>query len=245
MPADQLTPAEREKLFQRITHLSNRTIDRGCTEAEAVAAAEMLGRLLTQYGLSMSDVEIKDSRCETLTFDSGKKMRDNSAFCLHAVAKYTNTKTWIVTGGRDTYKAKFFGLPADVQVASYLYQVIRTAMIAEKDRFNLAGQRSGNPHGRTAAHTFELGFINRVSQRLEEMAQAKAYEGRSTGRDLVVLTNQVVEQQYAELGLKFSGEATTTSRGGRNAYEAGKAAGDRLGLNPAVTGGHGGKLLGR
>jgi hypothetical protein len=226
-----MTATERAKLLERIRHLSARTTDRGCTEAEALQAAEMMGRLLTQHGLSMTDLEIEDTRCERATVDTGRKAADETRFYCSALAEYTNTKVWLESGA--TKKVVFFGLPADVQVAAYLYQVIRTAFIAEKDRFNLAGQRSGQAHGAAAAHDFKVGFCVRVASRLREMAKAKRAEGQSTGRDLVLVTNAVVERQFNQLAMKMGKSGGTTVRKNDH-YAQGKAAGDRVGLNPAV-----------
>jgi hypothetical protein len=47
----------------RIKALTDKTIANGCTEAEAMAAAEMVGRLLERYALSMDAIEIRTARC--------------------------------------------------------------------------------------------------------------------------------------------------------------------------------------
>ncbi len=46
-----------------IAALSARTIERGGTEAEAMAAAAMVGRLLGRYALTMEEVDIRHQRC--------------------------------------------------------------------------------------------------------------------------------------------------------------------------------------
>src|SRR5690348_11592065 len=47
-------PAE---LATRIQALQERTVKRGCTEAEAVAAAQLLKQLLDKYGVTLADLE--------------------------------------------------------------------------------------------------------------------------------------------------------------------------------------------
>ena len=44
-------------LLARIEALRSRTTDRGCTEAEAMAAAAKVAALLDRHGLSMAEVE--------------------------------------------------------------------------------------------------------------------------------------------------------------------------------------------
>jgi hypothetical protein len=46
---------ELSRVKARIKALTEKTIANGCTEAEAMAAAEMVGRLLERYALSMGD----------------------------------------------------------------------------------------------------------------------------------------------------------------------------------------------
>jgi hypothetical protein len=61
---------ELEKVKARIRALAARTVDRGCTEAEAIAAAQKVGELLEVYGLSMSEVELRQEACvqKTMVF---------------------------------------------------------------------------------------------------------------------------------------------------------------------------------
>jgi hypothetical protein len=41
----------------RIKALADKTVANGCTEAEAMSAAEMVGRLLERYALNMDEIE--------------------------------------------------------------------------------------------------------------------------------------------------------------------------------------------
>ena len=47
----------------RIKALAEKTVSNGCTEAEAMAAAEMVGRLLERYALSMEEIDVREERC--------------------------------------------------------------------------------------------------------------------------------------------------------------------------------------
>ena len=48
-----------DKLRARIQTLRAKTIDNGCTEGEALAAAAKVSELLDRYELSLTDVEIR------------------------------------------------------------------------------------------------------------------------------------------------------------------------------------------
>jgi len=58
---DQQT--ELSKVKARIRALAAKTVERGCSEAEAMAAAAKVGELLDVYGLSMSEVELREEAC--------------------------------------------------------------------------------------------------------------------------------------------------------------------------------------
>jgi hypothetical protein len=50
---------ELARVKARIKALTDRTVGNGCTEAEAMSAAEMVGRLLERYALSMDNPAVK------------------------------------------------------------------------------------------------------------------------------------------------------------------------------------------
>jgi hypothetical protein len=54
---------ELARVKARIKALAEKTVANGCTEAEALSAAEMVGRLLEQYALSMDEIDVRTSRC--------------------------------------------------------------------------------------------------------------------------------------------------------------------------------------
>ena len=49
---------ERQAILERMRAIQARTVENGCTEAEAMAAAELLAKLSTKYNLTMTAVEI-------------------------------------------------------------------------------------------------------------------------------------------------------------------------------------------
>ena len=53
-PTNELT-----RVKARIKALTEKTVSNGCTEAEAMAAAEMVGRLLERYALSMEEIDVR------------------------------------------------------------------------------------------------------------------------------------------------------------------------------------------
>jgi len=52
-----------QKVIGLIRELSNKTIDRGCTEAEAFSAMKKIDELLTVYNLSLDKVFLDSVEC--------------------------------------------------------------------------------------------------------------------------------------------------------------------------------------
>ena len=51
--------ADIDRLVQRIQALRAKTVEQGCTEQEALAAAAKVAELLDRYGLSLSEVSLR------------------------------------------------------------------------------------------------------------------------------------------------------------------------------------------
>jgi Protein of unknown function (DUF2786) len=54
---------ELSRVKARIKALAEKTVSNGCTEAEATAAADVVGRLLERYALSIEEIDVREERC--------------------------------------------------------------------------------------------------------------------------------------------------------------------------------------
>ena len=50
---------KRSSILVKIKSLLTKTTENGCTEAEALSAAEMVGKLMNDYDLTMNDLEFQ------------------------------------------------------------------------------------------------------------------------------------------------------------------------------------------
>ena len=166
---------ELAKVKARIRALAARTVERGCSEAEAMAAAAKVGELLEVYGLSMSEVELREEACiqRVMVFDDPRRQAMNWLF--PALLRFTECRGWTV--GRADYV--MFGLEPDVQMAEYLMHVIANALAFEEGRFRAGpdygarmgagGRKPPSARAQAALRSFRIGFADRVSSRLEEL----------------------------------------------------------------------------
>jgi len=241
---------ELAKVKARIRALAARTVERGCSEAEAMAAAAKVGELLEVYGLSMSEVELREEACiqRVLVFDDPRRQAMGRLF--PALLRFTECRGWTV--GRADYV--IFGLEPDVQMAEYLMQVIAGALAFEEARYRgggdyaarvaRGGRKPASAKAQAALRSFRIGFADRVAARLEELgshrrateaaAVAEAVRQRTGGTALVLLKERKIEQEFRGLGVRLRTVTRSAAIRDRGAYGQGREAGGRVGLDRPV-----------
>ena len=230
--------ADLDKVLARIQALRAKTVDRGCTEQEAIAAAGKVAELLDRYGLSLSEVELKEQSCEGFGVGTGRRRFGPIDSCIPAVGEFFDCRVWSERTADGEIRYVFFGLPADVAGARYLYELVEQAFATETELFKRSQlytqHRSGDR--RSATQSFQTGLAHGIARKLDELRrQREETMQAANGRDLVPVKEAVVEAELAKLGLRFH------TRGGgkgryvlRDAYEAGHEAGERFEYRPGI-----------
>ena len=60
-------------------------MEQGCTEQEALAAAEKVAELLDRYGLSLSELDFKEQACEGASIETERRRAGPVDDCVPAV----------------------------------------------------------------------------------------------------------------------------------------------------------------
>ena len=228
--------AELDKLKTRIQALRAKTIDNGCTEDEALSAAAKVAELLDRYDLSLTDVEMRETPCERLEYETRRKKRIPIDGCLGAVAHFCDCRVWREKNQTGETRYVFFGLRSDIAVALYLTELIDTAVRCELGRYKNSRdyERFRHKERHIANASFALGMVASIADKLTAMKAGRDEANSSTGRDLVVLKTAIVDAELEKLDLNLR-----RARGGRrmvsaSAYEAGSSAGASLAINPGI-----------
>ena len=234
---------ELSRVKARIKALAEKTVSNGCTEAEAMAAAEMVGRLLERYALSMEEIDVREERCVQIEVPIGGKQRRPIDGCVTAIARFCDCKVWIA---RDAIMPSyvFFGFDADTALAGYLFNVIDRAMATALVAFRVTHPGLIGVGLRRASRSFQQGMAARVADRLAEMHRerdANIAAQRSTGTALILVKHQVVEDAFRETEIRLVAAAGLSRARLNGAFRHGLAAGDRVNLNRPV--GHAGRPL--
>ncbi len=237
----------------RIKALTDKTVANGCTEAEAMAAAEMVGRLLERYALSMDEIEMREARCVQVEIPLGGTRRRPIDGCVPAIARLCDCKVWLARGPKpgaapDTPaipRYVFFGFETDAALAAYLYAVVARAMANEVLAFRQSKPLLRGVQLRRASDSFLHGVAARVAARLEAMhAEREAHVGaqRATGTALILAKHRVVDEAFAETEVRLVASSAIGRRRIAGAFREGWAAGARVNLNRPVGGAQRGLL---
>lgn len=229
-----------DRLVQRIRGLRAKTVEQGCTEQEALAAAEKVAELLDRYGLTLNELELRRQSCEGVGIETGRKRRGPIDDCMTVIARFFDCRVWADTSIGGTLRYVFFGLPADVQAAVYLHDVIVLAFETETRSFQgsaIYGD-TPSPHRRTATNSFQIGLARGISGKLQGLRAARDASRRNgSGRDLVPIKESIIDNELEKLGLRFRQKSATGRRSVlTDAFAAGKDAGERFAYRPGISG---------
>ena len=137
----------------------------------------------------------------------------------------------------------FFGLPADVEAAHYLTELIDNAVRSELGCYkNSAGYLRLRHQDRYVVNSsFMLGMVASIGNKLSAMKCERDAVKKGDGRDLVVLKASVVDAELAKLDLNLRTVSVPgiTRMISPTAYEAGEAVGASLPMDPGSRGPHG------
>ena len=239
--------SELAKVKARIRALAARTVDRGCSEAEAMAAAAKVGELLAVYGLTMSEVELREEACVQRRIQVLGPGRQAMRWLYPALLRLCECRGW--TDGKQDFV--LFGLEPDVQMAEYLLAVIGRALETEETRYRASPDYAARTQpAQSVLRSFRYGFADRLGKRLDAMAQERerseaSQQATSTGTALVLVKQQIIGEKFRELGVRLRNVYATATVRDRGAYGHGAAAGGRVGLNRPVAGGAPGGALPR
>ncbi len=238
-PGGHKADAELDKLIGRIQALRAKTVEQGCTEQEALAAAEKVAELLDRYGLSLSEFDLRQQSCEGLAVETDRKRAGPLDDCVPAAAAFFDCRVWGEKASGGTLRYVFFGLPADVAASRYLYDLIDQAFAVETASFRIGATYAELPSRfrRTATNSFQIGLGRGITAKLHALRDARETTLRqSSGRDLVVVKAGIVDEELSSLGLNL--RARSRSGGRRvlkDAFDQGHIAGLGFTYTPGLT----------
>jgi len=222
---------ELDKVLSRIQALRGKTVERGCTEAEALLAASKVAELLDQYGLTLSTIDMKSQSCAGEGIETNRRRRSPLDECAGAIAGFCDCRTWYEMTPQGHIRHIFFGLPADVAGARYLYEKIAEAFETETGAFKRSELYDSHPSAqrRSATTSFQAGLGHGICAKLNRLKAERNAAFRASGsRDLVPVKRDVIEDELAALGMRLKVLQTGRKNFLANAYKTGRVTGENL-----------------
>lgn len=156
-------------LKAKIAALRAKTTAAGCTEAEAMAAAELAARLMAEHHLSAEEIEMTEAATREATVRATWR-----ADLVATISTVTNCAA-ILTGG--TWL--FIGRGPGPEIAVYLKVITFRAVERELTQFKASAfyrRRRSVATRRQAAADFVAGMVARLRRRLRELFAATVAE---------------------------------------------------------------------
>ena len=195
--------SELDKILDRVRKLLS-LAGNNPNQHEAASAAEMAKRILNEYNLSLSDIELQEILSKEVTFH---ELRISSWKQILAVkiaeifdCRVYGTSDLVNHGGK--YKIVFVGNKSDVQVAYYVYEYLYRVI------FNLIETKMKNNdsefHGNTVRHNYAAGIMSVITDRLTEFygkvkaeSDVKVNNYGKTGKEVLVIKNDAISKYVA------------------------------------------------
>ncbi|MGU9981495.1 DUF2786 domain-containing protein [Phreatobacter sp. HK31-P] len=219
---------DRKKLLARIKAILLKTVENGCTEAEAMAAMQKAGELMDLYNVSDGDLAFNGE--SVVTEKRKRDAMDIATALAMGVASFTETTAWRSLDGHINY----VGLESDVLFAGWLLDMLEEFVRREFMKYIVTqpAMRTGGER-KHFQRSFIMGATGRISTRLYELA-AERRKARGTGKSLIVSKQSLILAELKRLGITLGGTRRQTRTVDRNAHGAGRAAGDRASFSRPV-----------
>lgn len=216
----------RDAISRRIRALRAKTVENGCTEAEALAAAQLLADLLAKYNMTLDEAELRESPFAHHRERHDDWVGDRLWKVAAAISHLTGARYWVQAPGMPV-SIDFFGFEHEVEVARYMLEICANAMRHEKARKE--AELWPRIVKRNAMLPFLDGMADRLAQRIRAMKPPQP-----AGVGLVVLHDALID---AAMPTKTEQRRARSSRDRDSTYVDGWDAGGKVALNRGLRGG--------
>lgn len=224
---------KRDSIIKKIQLLKSKTTDNGCSEAEALSAANMISKLLIEYDLTMTDVEVKAQEFLTNIIELDGSVKKPIHDLVYAIGIFCDVKPWYKKGNRK-FQYSFFGAKKDTEFAEYLFSLLSNSMEFEYRKYQKTDEYKAIG-GRSARSNFFKGMTTRLSKRLQDMKKENIQKSNETG---LILYNKMalVNSEFGKLNMRLKTERTKSTITDYSAYISGQKAADKINITRGVSG---------
>lgn len=227
----------RDKLIAKIRALMAKTVENGCTEAEAMNALNMAQTMMDAYDVTAEDLQ--EAKDESAIHDTMKDMRDPHnirSMLVVKISEFTNTQTYRSQYKPQKYRYSFIGLRSDVDFAVWLTEHLTIFVQKELKKYlwDNGYQSLDASSKRHIISGFVIGCTGRINDRLGELIDRGDRNRTDNGNALMVIKDALIKAKMDEMGLRLRAGRSRRRYYSGSSYGAGWAAGDRANFGRPV-----------
>lgn len=189
--------SDREKLIAKIRALTAKTVAAGCTEAEAMAAAEKVAALMRDHSVSETVIDMEKASIG-IKFD----IRSAKGRVCSVVAYVTNSASIHLRTGREK-TVVYVGAAPGPQIACYLHDVLHRAIegaVRDFRKGTFYKARRSDKTRRKAVEDFLDGMVGSLARRLiamfrDTMSNAKRDKASAALDEMFPDTSTITRKQ--------------------------------------------------
>jgi len=227
---------ERESVLKKIRALLAKTMEAGCTKAEALAAIEKANALIAAHEITETELNLTKQEKAILRREPAETKDPHliKYRLIYAVSHFCGCRAWRESGGK---ALTFCGLPSDAQLATWMLDTL-TAFVQNELVNHLIEVGPSRGERRQVIRDFVIGCTDRISDRLNKLREQRdlAAAPTSNARALVVVKDAAIEVKMDELGIHLRSGSGLCGASDSPSYGAGSDAGDRASFGRPVSG---------
>ena len=229
---------DKQKIAEKIRHLREKTVENGCTEAEAMSAMEMAARMAEKHEITEQDLameRVMEETRESRNRNTRKTPHIATVYCVNPICKLLGVKGW-----KSGATAVFFGFESDVIVAEYLYDVCKTAIDSGWKQFLRDNPGYSKRERADQSKAFSHGMAWRLAERIKELDWQKMKRTEERGERALVLVDAKIAAVENALQVKkpwlklTKAKRRSVSFYDGKAFDAGKNAANNVNISRGV-----------
>jgi hypothetical protein len=183
----------------KLRALRAKTVENGCTEEEALAAADKMAELLSKHGLTTEELDaVGYGRNEV---PLGRRSPLDQVW--FDVARFADCRAWYQRNEDGKLSVVYFGRPQDTLVAEYVYGVLKDACARALADFRASDAYKHRRTNKTRAHAvkaFHEGLSRGLRAKLWDGLWKRYWTGdrSATGALITSVKNQLETAMKAE-----------------------------------------------
>jgi hypothetical protein len=124
----------RDGLIEKVRALLSKTVDKGCTEEEALAALDKAHALMDAYEVTAADLQLTKEETAILRSEPPDSLDPHNIkfHLMGSVADFCSCKAWRTS--KQGKAVTFCGLPSDARLATWLLDTLAAFVQAELAR---------------------------------------------------------------------------------------------------------------